>query len=85
MYFLYILRSKEYPKTYVGITDNLDRRLTEHNAGKSAFSRRYKPWSFVHHEQFLDRLEARKKERYYKSAAGRKIIKKILHASHIPA
>ncbi len=43
MYKVYILKSSDYPKTYVGITDNIDRRLKEHNSGKNFYTKRYKP------------------------------------------
>ena len=70
MYFVYILLSKRYNKTYTGITDNLDRRLKEHNEGSGIFSKRYRPWKILYSEIAKDRLLARKREKYLKSAAG---------------
>lgn len=78
-YFVYILKSLEYEKTYVGITNNPERRLTEHNAGKSIYTRKFKPWQVVYKEEVWDRKSAREKEKYYKTSAGRKKIKLILN------
>jgi putative endonuclease len=45
VYDVYLLRSKNHPdQTYVGSTSDLRRRLTEHNAGKSIHTNKFKPW-----------------------------------------
>ena len=77
-YFVYILKSLEFDKTYVGISNDPDRRLIEHNAGKSIYTRKFKPWTIVYKEEINNRKLAREKEKYFKSAAGRKRIKFIL-------
>jgi putative endonuclease len=74
----YILKSDLLNKTYVGHTDNLNRRLSEHNQGKSTFTKRYKPWVIIHKENFNNLEESIKREKYFKSAAGRRWIKKYL-------
>ena len=78
-YFVYILKSLEYDKTYIGITNDLDRRLKEHNSGKAIYTRKYLPWKLIYQEELANRLEARQREKYLKSAAGRKKIKLILN------
>lgn len=75
MPYVYILKSINYPKIYIGSTVDLDRRVKEHNAGKG-YSNRYKPWRVVYSEEIDDLKLARKREKYLKSAAGRKYIKK---------
>ncbi len=77
-YYLYILKSLEYNKTYIGYTNNIKRRLNEHNSGKSNYTRKYKPWKVVYFEEYGDEISARERERYYKSGAGRRKIKAIL-------
>ena len=76
MYYVYILLSKDHPKTYTGITDNLERRLNQHNNGYHFYTKRYKPWSILYHEDCLNRKAARKREKYLKSAVGREWIAK---------
>ena len=76
---VYILKSLRYPKTYVGSTLNLTRRLQEHNQNQSLFTKRYVPWKVIYKEEMTDISEARKREKYFKSLIGRRLIKKILN------
>jgi putative endonuclease len=78
MYFVYVLKSIVEKKSYVGITDNLKRRLIQHNLGNSFYTRRYKPWKIIYSEKFEDRELAREREKYLKSCAGRKYLKKFV-------
>lgn len=78
MYFTYILKSQVAKKTYVGYADNLEERLQEHNAGRNNFSKRYRPWKVIYSEVFDTQGEAIKREKYFKSAAGRRWMKKNL-------
>lgn len=57
------------------MTDNVARRLTEHNEGKSSFTKNFLPWDLVYEEKFPTRAEARVREKYFKSASGRKFLK----------
>jgi putative endonuclease len=59
----------------VGSTDNIERRLEEHNIGKSKFTSIYKPWKLVYTEDYSTRESALKRERYLKSASGRRYLK----------
>jgi putative endonuclease len=78
MYTLYVLKSKVAKKSYVGITDDLSRRINEHNLGKNFYTKRYCPWRIIYTEEMRDRNEARRREKYLKSAAGRKFLKKFV-------
>ena len=75
MYKVYILKSELFSKSYVGLTNDLERRIKEHNLGKHFYTKRYKPWKIVYHENFNSLVEARKREKYLKSASGRKYLK----------
>jgi len=77
MVYVYILKSIKYPKTYVGSTINFNKRFQEHNNGQSIFTKRYKPWKLVYKEKYKDLNDARAREKYFKSAAGRRLIKKL--------
>ena len=76
MYIVYVLKSDIALKTYVGMTDNLERRLSEHNTGLSVFTKRFLPWSVVYTEICDTRQSARKREKYFKSGAGRNFLAK---------
>ncbi|MBI4100299.1 GIY-YIG nuclease family protein [Candidatus Microgenomates bacterium] len=78
MYVVYILKSRVAEKTYVGHTDNLERRLIQHNNGNSIFSKRYRPWEIIYSDFFATLEEVIKREKYFKSAVGRRWMKKNL-------
>ncbi|MCX6812282.1 MAG: GIY-YIG nuclease family protein [Candidatus Berkelbacteria bacterium] len=75
---IYILFSKNYQKTYVGVTNNLANRLIQHNKGCNAYTKKYKPWKIIYTEEFETENEVLNRERYLKSHAGRKFIKSII-------
>jgi putative endonuclease len=77
-YILYILYSPSYIKTYVGQTENLKKRLKEHNVGKVRSTRAFTPWEIMYVEECESREKALAREKYYKSYAGRQKIKTIL-------
>ena len=77
MFYVYVLKSKYYKKSYVGYTDDIERRLNEHNVGKSSFTKKYMPWCLVYKEKFSTQNEAIKKEAFYKSRGGRRKLKEI--------
>ncbi|HBH19544.1 MAG TPA: endonuclease, partial [Candidatus Peribacter riflensis] len=78
MYFAYVLHSLTADRQYVGISAHPERRLQEHNAGKVKSTRGYRPWQFLLKERYPDRLAARQREKYLKSAAGRRFRKQQL-------
>ncbi len=75
---VYVLLSEKDFRTYVGSTNNLDRRLQEHELGKVVSTRHRQPTKLIYFEETKDIAEARKLERYYKSGAGRSKLKKML-------
>lgn len=49
MKYVYILQSEsDKDRYYTGITDNLDARITKHNAGEIPHTSKYKPWHLKH-------------------------------------
>ncbi|MBI2191999.1 MAG: GIY-YIG nuclease family protein [Planctomycetes bacterium] len=71
MTYVYLLRSISAPtQRYVGKTDDLKRRLAEHNAGKSVHTSKYAPWWLVVAIAFEDDRRALEFERYLKSGSG---------------
>ncbi len=79
MFYTYVLKSLVYQKFYTGHTDNLDRRLKQHNNGYTIYSKRYRPWQNVYCEQFNSEEESIKREKYFKSAVGRRWLKKYIN------
>ncbi len=71
-YFVYILRSEKDKKLYTGHTENIDRRLIEHNSGKVKSTAHRRPLNLIYSEKFNSRSEAMWRERYLKTAWGKK-------------
>jgi len=70
-YFVYILQSLRNSKLYVGHTNNLPRRLYDHNNGwGSKFTRQNSPWKLVYSEEQPDRISATRREKFLKSTKG---------------
>ena len=78
MFYIYVLISLKDNKTYVGYTNNLNRRLLEHNSGQSSATKNRRPLELIFSEQFKTSREAKKKELYWKSGGGRRKLKKLL-------
>jgi putative endonuclease len=62
-------------KHYVGITNNLQRRLQEHAGGTTKGGQIIGEFELIHTEEFEDYSSARKREKFLKSGQGRKWIK----------
>ena len=71
MFYVYILQSLKSGKLYIGHTDNLKRRLDEHNTGRGGkYTRQNGPWKLLYYEKQSDRSSAMKREQYLKSTGG---------------
>jgi putative endonuclease len=75
--FVYVLKSLKDGKRYVGISANLQNRIIQHNRGEVKATRGRRPFEIVYHEELGSLLDARGREKYLKSAAGRRFLKKI--------
>ena len=79
MKYVYILQSISHPEHfYTGLTEDKDRRLDEHNAGKLPNTARYRPWKIKTYIAFHDDAQAFVFEKYLKTASGRAFSKKRL-------
>ncbi|MBI4810884.1 MAG: GIY-YIG nuclease family protein [Ignavibacteriales bacterium] len=79
MYYVYVLWSTKLKKRYVGSTEDINKRLKEHNAGKTTFTKSGIPWSLIYHETYTEKHTARKREIFLKSGQGRKFLDNFLH------
>ncbi|WP_346239151.1 GIY-YIG nuclease family protein [Niabella insulamsoli] len=77
MIIVYAIKSTFRNYIYVGMTDNLERRLRQHNNGENRSTKAYKPFTLLYTEQFDDRKSARIKEKYLKSGVGKEFLKKM--------
>ena len=76
-YIVYILISCKDPKRYyIGLTDDLTRRLEEHNREETGYSKRYAPWYAKTYIVFDDFELAGSFEKYLKFGSGHAFLKK---------
>ena len=67
MYYVYILYSERFDRFYIGHTNDLKRRLVEHNKGLTSSTKAYRPWKIVYTEKFSSRVAAYNREKEIKS------------------
>jgi putative endonuclease len=88
MYFLYILHSQKTGKFYVGITTDINRRMSEHNGSKSVkntFTSKHRPWELVALYQIsTDVTLAVKIEKYIKQQKSVRIIEHLCNPDGNP-
>ena len=74
---VYLLRSLSDPsRRYTGVTSDLDKRLAEHNAGKSPHTTKFAPWECVVTIWFNDNAKAEAFEEYLKHGSGHAFAKR---------
>jgi putative endonuclease len=82
MFYLYILQSESSGRYYIGHTNNLDRRLAEHNNPtyiSSKTTKRFKgPWMLVYFEKYPNRSDAMAREGQIKAWKNRKAIENLI-------
>ena len=75
MFTVYILKSQRDNKRYIGMTSNLERRISEHNTGLVKSTRNRSPLILIHTEIFPTKKEAEAREQFYKTGKGRQRLK----------
>ncbi len=66
MYYVYFLKSTKVKTLYLGCTNDLERRVAEHNSGSTFSTKRYLPWKVVYVEGYADEGDARDREKKLK-------------------
>ncbi|MBX3749707.1 MAG: GIY-YIG nuclease family protein [Opitutaceae bacterium] len=79
MHYVYLLESSSTPgKRYMGYTEDLRRRLNDHNAGKNVSTSAYKPWRLRTYLAFSSKKQALTFEAYLKTGSGHAFANKRL-------
>jgi putative endonuclease len=74
MYYTYILYSETLKKCYTGQTEDLNRRIEEHNTGMTAFMKRGIPWTIFYSQKFSTRSEALILEKKIKKRGAKRFL-----------
>ena len=76
MFYMYVLKSEKNGRHYTGSTDDLKRRVQEHNSGIGGrFTSNNRPYQLVYYEAYISYDLARKAGKFYKTGIGREVLK----------
>ena len=78
MYYVYILQSLKDENWYTGYSDDLKRRLEEHNKGLNYSTRKRRPFKLIYYEACLNEDDAKMRETYLKTGMGKRYVKNRL-------
>ncbi len=70
MFYVYILKSFKNSNLYIGSTNNLERRLAEHNSGNGGYTKKYLPYKLIYYEAYFANNDARERESNLKLRAN---------------
>src|SRR4051812_3504769 len=78
MYKVYVLENSDDKGWYIGQTDDIDRRLKQHNNGNGGRTTKMKsgPWKLIYAEAYCDKRDALGREKFLKSGSGHTYLKK---------
>jgi putative endonuclease len=75
LWYIYVLESENNGRKYVGYTNDLKRRFEEHNRKSGgSYSKKQGKFKLVYYEAYLEKQDATKAERFYKSGCGREVL-----------
>ncbi len=77
-YYVYVLQSVRFKKLYIGFTSDIINRLKEHNNGLSQATKPYIPYNLIFYEAFINKKNAKNREKYLKTGWGLRSLKKML-------
>ena len=78
MHYVYVLKSEKDGNLYIGCTSDKDKRLAYHNAGFVRSTKARRPFVMIYCEEHEDKYVAFEKERFYKTAVGKRELKKLI-------
>lgn len=81
MWHVYVLKSLVNGRLYTGSTNNLERRIKEHNSGHSKYTKSTRPFRLIYKETFATAIESRRRELFLKTGKGRGLLKKLIKGS----
>jgi putative endonuclease len=74
-YYVYTLQSVKDGLFYTGYTNNLKNRIQEHFDGRVVSTKNRLPMKIVYWEGCLNQQDATRREKYFKSAWGKRYLK----------
>ena len=77
-FYTYVLLSFKDNEYYIGYTNDLKRRIEEHNVGKNFSTKSRRPFKLIYFEACLNEDDAKQREKYFKSTIGRRFLSRRL-------
>jgi len=77
-YYVYVLFNIKDKGIYTGFTDNLSRRIKEHQRGLVESTKDRQPLKLLYFEGYLDKKSAMSREKYLKTGWGRNYLQKVV-------
>lgn len=77
-FFTYVLYSEVRNRLYIGQTEDLPRRIEQHNTGKVSSTKPYRPYKLIYFEESDSRIKAMKREKDLKTSKGRVFVKTLI-------
>lgn len=80
-WYVYVLRSKKDGDFYIGSTNNLERRFKQHQRGENISTAKRLPFELLYFEGHQSKLDAVRREKYFKTTKGRTTLRQVLKDS----
>ncbi len=69
MFYIYVIKSLKNGSLYIGFANDLKERISKHNSGKSAYTKKHMPWKLIYYEAYLSKTDALIREKRLKQFA----------------
>ncbi len=76
MYYVYVLQSEKDKNFYTGFTQDLKLRFEQHQKGRVKSTKNRKPLKLIYYEACINKDDATKREKYFKTYLGKMFLKK---------
>ena len=83
MYYVYVIKGDHSNWHYVGLTNNVNRRINQHNLGQSTATKAYRPFTLIYSKSFTDRISARDYEKFLKIHSNKEKLLQSLDRAEV--
>ncbi len=80
-YYTYVLLSQKDKKFYIGFSEDVFKRLTQHNKNKNISTKSRTPFDLIYYEAHLNKKDALRRESYFKTSSGKRTLRQMLRDS----
>lgn len=81
MYYVYVLLSLKDNNFYIGFSEDIEKRLADHNAGRNTSTKSRRPLALIYYEAHFSKEDAMRRERYFKTDKGKSTLKQMLRTT----